>query len=197
LKKRAVARFLLFQGLNKVKIKPDRNVQQSRPSTATSPVQSRSKFVARQVFEIAEPLCEAEGLELVFVEYHPEASGKVLRITIDKPGGITLDDCADVSRQLNDLIDVNIGDIGAYNLEVSSPGPERPIGKRSDFERFRGMKIKIQTVQPIDGQKNFTGLLRGMINEQVTLTIDDKTVAIPYTAINKARLVDHGDYRCT
>ena len=169
----------------------------SRPSPATSPIQSRSKLIARQVFEIAEPFCNAEGLELVFVEYHPEASGKVLRITIDKPGGITLDDCAYVSRQLNDLMDVNLGDIGAYNLEVSSPGPERPVGKRSDFDRFRGKKIKIQTVQPIDGQKNFTGLLRGIINEQVTLTIDDKTVAIPYTAINKARLVDHGDYRCT
>lgn len=168
-----------------------------RQSPATSPVQSRSKIIARQVFDIAEPLCEAEGLELVFVEYHPEASGKVLRITIDKPGGITLDDCAYVSRQLNDLIDVNLGDIGAYNLEVSSPGPERPIGKRTDFERFRGMKIKIRTYQPIDGQKNFTGLLKGIKNEQVTLTIDDKTVAIPYTAINKARLVDHGDYRCT
>ena len=161
---------------------------------AASRAQSRSELIARQVFEVAEPLCESEGLELVFVEYHPEASGKLLRITIDKPGGITLDDCAHVSRQLNDLLDVDLGDIGTYNLEVSSPGPERPIWKRSDFDRFRGKKIKIQTFQPISGQKNFTGLLKGIINELVTLTIDDKTVAIPFAEINKARLVDHGDY---
>jgi len=169
------------------------NIPGSQQTQVYSPAQSRSRLVARQVFEVAEPLCESEGLELVFVEYHPEASGKVLRITVDKPGGITLEDCAHVSRQLNDLLDVNLGDIGAYNLEVSSPGPERPMGKRSDFDRFQGKKIKIQTFQPINGQKNFTGLLKGIINELVTLTIDDKTVAIPFTAISKARLVDHGD----
>ena len=169
------------------------NIPSGQSPSGAIPAKSRSQIIARQVFEIAEPLCESEGLELVFVEYHPEASGKVLRVTIDKPGGITLDDCALVSRQLNDHLDVNLGDIGAYNLEVSSPGPERPIGKRSDFDRFQGRKIKIQTRQPINGQKNFTGLLKGIIDELVTLTIDDKTVAIPYTAINKARLVDHGD----
>ena len=168
-----------------------------RQKPAAVPDQSRSKLIAQQVFEIAEPLCDSEGLELVFVEYHPEASGKVMRITIDKPGGITLDDCTSFSRQVNDLLDVELGNIGAYNLEVSSPGPERPIGRLSDFDRFSGKKIKVQTSQPIDGQKNFTGLLIGIVDEVVTLTIDDKTVAIPYNAINKARLVDHGDYRCT
>lgn len=158
---------------------------------------NRSKRIAQQVYRIAEPLCLSEEMELVFVEYRSESGGKVLRITIDKPEGITLDDCARISHQLNDLLDVELGDVGAYSLEVSSPGPERPIGKRTDFDRFRGKKVKIQTTQPIDGQKNFTGLLKGIIDERVTLTIDDKTVAIPLTAINKARLVDHGDYRCT
>jgi ribosome maturation factor RimP len=173
------------------------NTRGHRQAQVDSPKQNRAKLIAQQVFEIAEPLCEAEGLELVFVEYQSEASGKVLRIIIDKPEGITLDDCTSVSRHLNDLLDVTLGDIGSYSLEVSSPGPERPIGKRSDFDRFQGKKVKIQTHQPINGQKNFTGLLAGTIDEVVTLTIDDKTVAIPFSNINKARLVDHGDYRCT
>jgi ribosome maturation factor RimP len=200
LKKRAEARFLLFMFLRnrtEVEKKPVGNSQKTRRAPAESPGLNRSKRIAQQVFQIAEPLCASEDVELVFVEYHSESGGKVLRITIDKPDGITLDDCARISRQLNDLLDVELGDVGAYNLEVSSPGPERPIGKRSDFDRFRGKKVKIQTTQPIDGQKNFTGLLKGIIDERVTLTIDDKTVAIPFAAINKARLVDHGDCRCT
>ena len=173
------------------------NKRRNRQIKANSSHQDRAKLLARQVFEIAEPLCEAEGIELVFVEFQSEASGKVLRIFIDKPGGITLEDCTSVSRQLNDLLDVTLEDLGSYSLEVSSPGPERPIGKRSDFDRFKGKKIKIQTLKPINDQKNFTGLLAGTIDEMVTLTIDDKTVAIPFSNINKARLVDHGDYRCT
>ena len=173
------------------------NKKRNRQANTDSSHQGRAKLIAQQVFDIANPLCEAEGIELVFVEFQSEASGKVLRIFIDRPEGITLDDCTSVSHQLNDLLDVTLENIGAYSLEVTSPGPERPIGKRSDFDRFKGNKIKIQTLQPINGQKNFTGLLAGTIDEMVTLTIDDKTVAIPFSNVNKARLVDHGDYRCT
>ncbi len=151
------------------------------------------ELVARQVFSIAGPLCEAEGIELVFVEFHSEAAGRVLRIYIDKPGGITLDDCAAVSRQLTDVLDVSLEDMGAYNLEVSSPGPDRPLGRVEDFERFKGKKIKVQTSRPLDGRKNFTGILAGYTNGQVTLTIDEETVSIPHTAIKRARLINHGD----
>jgi len=156
-------------------------------------VQTRSERVARQVFDIAEPLCESEGIELVFVEFHSETTGRVLRLYVDKPGGVTLDDCAAVSRQLTDILDVSLEDVGPYSLEVSSPGPERPIGKVDDFNRFKGKKIKIQASQPIDGRKKFTGILAGFWDGWVHLTIDKQTVAIPHTAIKRARLINHGD----
>jgi ribosome maturation factor RimP len=156
-------------------------------------VQTRSERIARQVFAIAEPLCESEGIEIVFVEFHSEATGRVLRLFIDKPGGITLDDCAAVSRQLTDILDVSLEDVGPYRLEVSSPGPERPIGKADDFNRFKGKKVKVQTSRPIDGRKNFTGILAGFLDGRVTLSIDKQTVAIPHTAIKRARLINHGD----
>ena len=156
-------------------------------------MKTRSERIARQVFAIAEPLCESEGIELVFVEFHPETTGKVLRLFVDKPGGITLDDCAAVSRQLTDILDVSLEDVGPYSLEVSSPGPERPIGKVDDFNRFKGKKIKVQTSRPIDGRKNFTGILAGFLDGRVNLTIDKQTVTIPHTSIKRARLINHGD----
>jgi ribosome maturation factor RimP len=156
-------------------------------------VPTRSERIARQVFAIAEPLCESEGIELVFVEFHSESTGRVLRLFVDKPGGITLEDCAAVSRQLTDILDVSLEDVGPYSLEVSSPGPERPIGKVDDFNRFKGKKIKVQTSRPIDGRKNFTGILAGFLDGQVNLTIDKQTVTIPHTSIKRARLVNHGD----
>ncbi|MGD8970257.1 MAG: ribosome maturation factor RimP [Desulfobacterales bacterium] len=162
--------------------------------TSVAPaVQTRSERIARQVFAIAEPLCESEGIELVFVEFHPETTGRVLRLFVDKPGGITLDDCAAVSRQLTDVLDVSLEEVGPYSLEVSSPGPERPIGKVDDFNRFKGEKIKVQTSRPIDGRKIFTGILVGFFDGRVNLTIDKETVAIPHTAIKRARLINHGD----
>ncbi|MFZ0242518.1 MAG: ribosome maturation factor RimP [Desulfobacterales bacterium] len=151
------------------------------------------ELIARQVFTIAEPVCEAEGIELVFVEFHSEAAGRVLRVYIDKPGGITLDDCAAVSRQLTDILDVSLEEMGAYTLEVSSPGLERPLGRVEDFERFKGKKIRVQTSRPLDGRKSFTGILAGIVNGQVTLMIDKETVSIPHTAIKRARLINHGD----
>lgn len=155
--------------------------------------QTGLELVARQVFSIAEPLCEAEGIELVFVEFHSEAAGRVLRLYIDKPGGVTLDDCTAVSRQLTDVLDVSLEDIGAYSLEVTSPGPERPLGKVEDFERFKGKKIRVQTSRPLGGRKNFTGILAGLMDGQVTLMIDKETVSIPHIAIKRARLINHGD----
>jgi ribosome maturation factor RimP len=156
-------------------------------------VKTRSERIARQVFAIAEPLCESEGIELVFVEFHSESTGRVLRLFVDKPGGITLEDCAAVSRQLTDILDVSLEDVGPYSLEVSSPGPERPIGKVDDFNRFKGKKIKVQTSRPIDGRKNFTGILAGFLDGRVNLTIDKLTVTIPHTSIKRARLINHGD----
>lgn len=142
---------------------------------------------------LVEPICESEGIELIHLEYGPEKSGKTLRLYIDKPGGITLNDCALISHQVGDILDVNLEDFGSYNLEVSSPGTERPLGKISDFERFEGKMIRIRTSQLINGQKNFKGILAGISERIVTLLVEDKTVAIPYQDIIKARLINHGE----
>ena len=101
-----------------------------------------------------------------------------------------MDDCASVSRQMGDLLDVNLENIGPYSLEVTSPGPERPLAKQEDFDKFKGSRAKIKTSRPLNGQKNFTGVLKGISGEQVNLQIGEQTVAIPYQDISKARLAE-------
>lgn len=150
----------------------------------------REKHTISQVEALAEPLCASENLELVHIEYQRESGGRVLRVYIDRPQGVALDDCANVSRQLNDLLDVHLDNIGPYNLEVTSPGPERPLSKSQDYERFKGRLAKIKTLQPINGQKNFTGIIVGSIEERVSLSLNEKTVVIPFGDISKARLVE-------
>jgi ribosome maturation factor RimP len=185
--------FCVYRDYKKVRKEQNRHKSRSDRTSVAPAVKTRSERIARQVFAIAEPLCESEGIELVFVEFHSESTGRVLRLFVDKPGGITLEDCAAVSRQLTDILDVSLEDVGPYSLEVSSPGPERPIGKVDDFNRFKGKKIKVQTSRPIDGRKNFTGILAGFLDGRVNLTIDKLTVTIPHTSIKRARLINHGD----
>ncbi len=144
--------------------------------------------VVARVKDLIEPLCEAEGFELIHLEFRREVGGRILRLYIDRPGGITLDDCVYISRQAGDLLDVYIEDIGSYSFEVSSPGPNRPLGKQLDFEKYKGHKAKIRTAKPIEGQKNFMGILLGISDEVVTLAADNKTVAIPFQEITKANL---------
>jgi ribosome maturation factor RimP len=137
-----------------------------------------------------QPLCADEGLELVHIEYRREAGGRVLRVYIDKSGGVTLDDCVDVSRQLGDILDVGLEPEIQYRLEVSSPGIERPLGKIADFKRFENKRAKIKTKEPLDGQRNFTGTLAGVTQNRVKLLVDSKTVEIDIAAIQRAHLVD-------
>ncbi|MDX1707061.1 MAG: ribosome maturation factor RimP [Desulfobacterales bacterium] len=146
--------------------------------------------IIKQIEVVAEPLCESEGLELVHVEFQRESGGRILRLYIDRSSGVSLDDCVNISRQLNDLLDVNLDDIGPYTLEVTSPGPERPLSKLKDYERFKGRKAKIKTQQPIDEQKNFTGVIVGTSGEQIKLSLNDKIVDIPFDDIARGRLVD-------
>ncbi len=152
-------------------------------------LERKEKIIAR-VKDLIEPLCEAEGMELVHLEFQREAVGRILRLYIDSPGGVKLDDCVRVSRQSGDLLDVYLENTGPYSLEVSSPGPSRPLVKKLDFERFKGSRTRIMTAQPIEGQKNFKGVLLGISDGIVKLSIDDKIVAIPYQEITKARLAD-------
>jgi ribosome maturation factor RimP len=120
-----------------------------------------------------------------------------LRLYIDKPGGVTLEDCAAISRQLGDVLDVNLSTVDTYNLEVSSPGPERPLGRPEDYERFKGAPAKIRTIRALNGQKNFTGILGGLAEDAVLLRINEQTLAIPLAEISMARLVNtNGENPC-
>jgi ribosome maturation factor RimP len=170
------------------------NIKKPQPKSKVRKYKSwswaeKEKIIA-QVKDLIEPLCEAEGMEIVHFEYQREAGGKILRLYIDRPGGVTLDDCVHISRQSGDLLDVYFENTGPYSLEVSSPGPNRPLGKKLDFERFKGNRVNIKTAQPVDGKQKFKGVLMGISEEIVKLSVDDKTVAIPYQEITMARLAD-------
>ena len=179
-------------GSSKAKKSVSDNGKQGRKQPPVSEAQVRDR-----VWALAEPMCDAEGLALVHVEYRREAGGRILRIYIDKTGGVKLDDCVAVSRQLGDLLDVYLDEIGLYNLEVSSPGSDRPLGRETDFERFKGCKAKIRTHHLLDGRKNFTGVLMGMSEGSVRLKVDNKVVVIPFAEIQKARLINfNGEYPC-
>ena len=157
----------------------------------------KESAIVSKTWELAEPLCMAEGMELVHVEYQRESGGRILRLYIDKPGGITLGDCATVSNQLGDILDIKLDAEHPYTLEVSSPGPDRPLSKLSDFTRFNGETARLRTAYPINGQKNFKGILLGILDENIILQTDTETVVIPYHEITKARLVNfNGDNSC-
>ncbi|MEZ4528343.1 MAG: ribosome maturation factor RimP [Desulfobacterales bacterium] len=175
--------------------KPER-IRQSRNPDAASPEKDRK--IADRIRALAEPLCEAGGIELVHVEYQREPRGRILRLYIDKPGGVMLDDCADVSQQVGDLLDAGFEDIGPYHLEVSSPGQDRPLGKLSDFEKYRGQRAKISTSRPVAGKKKIQGILNGVSDgEMIALQIGDSTVLIPFQEIVRARLVNcRGEKGC-
>ncbi len=153
-------------------------------------------LVAR-VWKLAGPLCLGEGVELVHVEFQNEHGGRILRLYLDKSEGITLDDCGNISRQLSDILDVSLETKSSYRLEVSSPGSQRPLGKISDFEHFKGCRTKIRTAQPINGRKNFTGILDGVSGLTVQLTIDNKPITIAFADIVKAHLINYsGENAC-
>lgn len=145
--------------------------------------------VIEVVKELARPVVAKLGLELVDVEYVKEGGEWFLRIFIDKPYGVTLDDCQAVSEEVDMLLDEADPVPHSYHLEVSSPGIERPLKKPADYERFQGRMVQVTTFTPQDGQKRFTGRLRGLRNQMVVLTMDNGTERlIPMPEVASARL---------
>ncbi|KEO82971.1 ribosome maturation factor RimP [Tumebacillus flagellatus] len=140
------------------------------------------------VEELAAPIVEGEGLELVDVEYKKEGANWFLRVFIDKPEGVDIDDCSRVSEKLSDMLDEVDPIPDSYFLEVSSPGAERPLKKPADFERSIGKQVYITTYEPVDGQKTFEGVLSGYDGDVVTITEAKKTVTLPAERIASARL---------
>ena len=143
--------------------------------------------LVEKIHQVVSPLCRAENFELVQIEYCPGREN-IIRIYMDKPGGITLNDCAYISRQLGDLFDVHLEEIGRYRLEISSPGPHRPLNKKEDFYRFVGKRIKIELHEPLEGQKRFTGILETTNDDSVIIAVDGRRVEIADPMISKAML---------
>ena len=145
--------------------------------------------VADRVQALAERVATDHGVELVHAEVACPDNKPIVRIFIDKPGGVTHEDCAEVSLHLGTILDVEDFIHSSYTLEVSSPGLERGLYKRADYERFAGKKAKVKTRQPIQGQRNFRGKLLGLTDNEVLF--EDRTsgrVQIPLESIAKANL---------
>lgn len=142
-----------------------------------------------EISGLLEPSVTALGFELVAVEIVGSGGDRTLRVYIDHPDGITVDDCADVSRQVSAVLDVEDPLPGAYVLEVSSPGLDRPLVKSADFERFKGSLVKIRTREAILGRKNFTGLLSEAAGDNVIVEVDGEPYEIGLANIDQARLV--------
>ncbi len=140
------------------------------------------------VESFSRPVVEALGLELVEVQFRRE-SGWVLRLFIDSPKGVTVDDCAAVSRQVSSYLEVEDVIEQAYTLEVSSPGLERPLKRKEDFVRFCGRQARIKLREPIDGQRVFIGLLSTLEENILTMDIEGRLMEFDLDAITRARLV--------
>lgn len=132
---------------------------------------------------------EALGFELVEAELSGGRHHRTLRVYIDRPEGVTVDDCAAVSRQLSAILDVEDPITGSYTLEVSSPGLDRPLVTPADFRRFQGAMIKVRLLNALDGRRNFTGRLLETTPESVVMQVDQERFNLPLAAIERARLV--------
>jgi ribosome maturation factor RimP len=145
--------------------------------------------IEERVQQIAERVAIDNGLELVHAEVAGPDNKPIVRIFIDKPDGVTHQDCSAVSLHLGTILDVEDFIHASYTLEVSSPGLERGLYKRADYERFAGRTAKIRTRRPVNGQRNFRGTLLGIDGEGVLL--EDRTsgnVRLPLDSIAKANL---------
>ena len=137
---------------------------------------SKKEVYEQRTEEILQPIMEKNGFELWDVEYVKEGSNWYLRAYIDKPGGIMINDCEVVSRELSDILDTEDFIEGAYILEVSSPGLGRPLKKDKDFERSIGEEIEIRTYRAIDRQKEFVGILKAYDKDTVTIQYENEEV---------------------
>ncbi len=142
-----------------------------------------------EVWNLLEPVIEAQGMEILEIEYRRESVGWVLRIYLDRDQGITVEDCAEVSRIAGDLLDVADLIQTSYNLEVSSPGIDRPLRKLEHFQKHIGDIIEVRTSSSIQNRRNFKGELKAVLPEGVTLECDMRDYLIPIVLIERARLL--------
>lgn len=142
-----------------------------------------------KLIDLLEPTLEGMGYELVELECRPGANNGLVRIFIDKPEGIGLDDCEAVSHQVSGVLDVEDPMPGHYSLEVSSPGMERPLRKPAHFESVIGQRVKLELEAPQNGRWRFTGTLRSVENGKLVVEVDGEETTLDIAALKRARLV--------
>jgi ribosome maturation factor RimP len=147
-------------------------------------------MLAERIAKLITPAIEAMGFELVRVQVSG-SQRPTLQIMAEPSNGrvMSVDDCAEVSRAISAVLDVEDPIAGAYSLEVSSPGIDRPLVRPKDYERFIGHEAKIETNAPIDGRKRFKGPIKSVDANAVELTVDGADIRMPFAAIHKAKLV--------
>lgn len=139
--------------------------------------------------KVIAPVVEGLGFEYVGCEFIPQGKHSLLRVYIDKTGGVNLGECAEVSHQLSGVLDVEDVITARYNLEVSSPGLDRPLFTIPQFCKAIGQTVKLRLSIPLDEQRQFVGELKSVLDENIVLTCDTKEVTIPFALIAKARVV--------
>lgn len=142
-----------------------------------------------ELAKLLEPAIERLGYELADLEVRLGGKGGLVRVFIDKPEGIDLDDCETVSRAVSALLDVEDPVPGNYNLEVSSPGLDRKLTKVEHFQRFEGETVKVQMRFPIEGRRRFRGTLVSSDDENIVVEVDGESHSLPLKTIDTARLV--------
>gem|GEM_PF-16927 len=142
-----------------------------------------------KVLNLIEPAVSSLGFEFVGAEYLPSGKHSVLRIYIDHENGVTLDDCAKVSHQVSGILDVEDIIRGQYNLEVSSPGLDRPLFTKAHFQKFVGSQVKLVLAVAVDGRRKFQGILEQFDGVNVVLDVDGSTVELPFENIDRANLI--------
>lgn len=147
------------------------------------------KQAPEHLVNLIEPLVEGLGYECVGIEYNPHPQHGMLRIYIDSPNGILLDDCTKVSHQISGVLDVEDPIQGEYQLEISSPGEDRPFFKLSQFQRFIGNTVNISLFKPIEKRRKIVGVIQAIEDDAVVLQDAEQTIKVPFQTMSKARLV--------
>ncbi len=149
-----------------------------------------SDLCLHRIAELVEPTVEAMGFGLVRLVLNPGRNPR-LQVMIERKdaAATTVDDCAEVSRALSAVLDVEDPIVGSYTLEVSSPGIDRPLTRRADFERFAGYEASIELLEPIEGQRRFKGRLLGVAGVAVRMAAPEREIALPIRQIRRAKLV--------
>ena len=147
------------------------------------------KQAPEHLVNLIEPIVEGLGYECVGIEYNPHPKHGLLRIYIDSDNGILVEDCSKVSHQISGVLDVEDPIQGNYQLEISSPGEDRPFFKVSQFERYVGSTVLINLFKAIDGRRKITGVIEKVEGDIITLKEGEQVFEVPFVAMSKARLV--------